>query len=292
MVRNIISKYPLSAPLMIYNRTPSRTAALAATLPPSKVIAATTLEAVAKANIIITCIADDAAVRTTIGSLMALTPSPRLFIDCSTIHPLTTNEIGELLTGAGHEFVAMPVFGAPAMADAGQLVCVPAGPEASVQRALPLTKAVGRAVIDLSGKAYGQATQLKVIGNAFILNMVEMLSEGHVLAEKSGVGSENLHRFIESILPGAYAAYSKRMMSGDYYTRDEPLFGVDLARKDARHALDLARQAGMRLEAVETADRHLAGVKERMGEKGDLPGIYGVLREEAGLPYENQSGKP
>jgi len=186
----------------------------------------------------------------------------------------------------------MPVFGAPAMADAGQLVCVPAGPAASVQKALPIAKAVGRAVIDLSGKEYGQATQLKIIGNAFIINMVEMLSEGHVLAEKSGLGSENLHQFIEAMLPGAYAAYSKRMMSGDYYTREEPLFGVDLARKDARHALDLAKQAGTRLEAVETADRHLVAVKERMGEKGDLPGIYGALREEAGLPYGNQSGKP
>lgn len=186
----------------------------------------------------------------------------------------------------------MPVFGAPAMADAGQLVCVPAGPAASVQKALPIARAVGRAVIDLSGKEYGQATQLKIIGNAFIINMVEMLSEGHVLAEKSGLGSENLHQFIEAMLPGAYAAYSKRMMSGDYYTREEPLFGVDLARKDARHALDLAKQAGTRLEAVETADRHLVAVKERMGEKGDLPGIYGALREEAGLPYGNQSGKP
>jgi hypothetical protein len=27
------------------------------------------------------------------------------------------------------------------------------------------------------------------------------------------------------------------MMSGDYYKRDEPLFAVDLARKDAGHAI-------------------------------------------------------
>lgn len=118
--------------------------------------------------------------------------------------------------------------------------------------------------------------------------MVEMLAEGHVLAEKSGLGSEALHKFIEAIFPGVYSGYSNRMMSGVYYTREEPLFAVDLARKDARHAMDLAKVAGTRLENVETADRHLVKVKEHSGEKGDMAAIYGVVREEAGLPFENQ----
>jgi 3-hydroxyisobutyrate dehydrogenase-like beta-hydroxyacid dehydrogenase len=108
------------------------------------------------------------------------------------------------------------------------------------------------------------------------------------LAEKSGLGSEALHKFLEAVLPAPYAAYSNRMMSGDYYKREEPLFAVDLARKDARHAMDLAKTAGTRLENVETADRHLVKVKERSGEKGDMAAIYGVVREEAGLPFENQ----
>lgn len=288
MVRNIVDKYPLQNPLIIYNRTLDRTKAFAATLPNDKITVATSLEAVAKADIILTCVADDAAIRSTIDSIISYNPSPILFIDCSTIHPSTTNELGALLKAAGHSFVAMPVFGAPAMADSGQLVCVPAGPSDSVQRVLPFAEAVGRSVINLSDKPYGSATLLKVIGNTFILNMVEMLSEGHVLAEKSGLGSDPLHQFIEAMMPGAYAAYSKRMISGDYYTRDEPLFGVGLARKDARHALDLAKAAGTRLENVETADRHLKKVEERVGDKGDMPGIFGVLREEAGLPYENQ----
>ena len=70
-------------------------------------------------------------------------------------------------------------------------------------------------------QAPGKATLMKVVGNTFILNMVESLSEGHTLAEKSGLGSENLHQFLETMFAAPYAAYSKRLMSGDYYNREE-----------------------------------------------------------------------
>lgn len=76
-------------------------------------------------------------------------------------------------------------------------------------------------------------------------------------------------------------------MSGDYYKREEPLFAVDLARKDARHAMDLAKSNGTAMKAAQVADAHLAGVKEAVGAKGDIAGIYGAVRLEAGLKYEN-----
>ncbi len=83
------------------------------------------------------------------------------------------------------------------------------------------------------------------------------------------------------------AAYSTRMMSGDYHKREEPLFAVDLARKDARHAMALAKTAGTRMKDVEVADAHLEQVKKERGEKGDIAGIYGAVRQEAGLKFEN-----
>ena len=108
------------------------------------------------------------------------------------------------------------------MADSGQLICVFAGPASAVKQVIQYGKGVmGRANIDFSDQAQGKATLLKIIGNTFILNMVETLSEGHVLAEKSGLGSENLNQYIEAMFPGPYAAYSARMMSGDYHKRDE-----------------------------------------------------------------------
>jgi 3-hydroxyisobutyrate dehydrogenase-like beta-hydroxyacid dehydrogenase len=186
------------------------------------------------------------------------------------------------------KLVACPVFGAPIAAENGQLVCVLAGPEAAVDKVKPYTKGViSRINVDFSGQPVGKATLLKVIGNTFILNLIEALSEGHVLAEKSGLGTDNLHQYIEVMFPGVYAGYSTRMLSGQYHQREEPLFAVDLALKDARHALALAKSSGAQLKDLEVAEAHLSQVKEHMGARGDSASIYGAVRKEGGLKFEN-----
>nr|OQO32077.1 hypothetical protein B0A51_00615 [Rachicladosporium sp. CCFEE 5018] len=292
MVKNIVEKGRYTAPLGIYNRTTSRSEKLASTLPSDKVKVLTSVEeAVSRADIIFTCLGDDKAINEIIATALKSSEAKgKLFVDCSTVHPDTTDKLGANIEAAGAYFVACPVFGAPAMADNGQLVCVLAGPLAQVNRVKPFCKDVmGRAEIDFSDQPYGTATRLKIIGNTFILQMVEALSEGHTLAEKSGLGVDNLHAFIETMFPGPYTAYSGRMKSGDYHKREEPLFSAKLARKDAGHALDLADSAGVKMRAVEVADSHLEMVVEHAGDRGDIAGIYGAVRKEGGLKFENGS---
>lgn len=68
----------------------------------------------------------------------------------------------------------------------------------SIDRATPLFMGViARSVIDLRGHEPGHSGLLKLTGNSFVLSMVETLAEGHAWAEKSGLGSDILHRFIE-----------------------------------------------------------------------------------------------
>ena len=101
-------------------------------------------------------------------------------MDCSTIHPDTTNAIAKQVHDKGAEFVAMPVFGAPAAADAGQLVCVMAGPGELVERVKPFTTGViGRAVIDLSGQEPGKASLLKVSNHLACANFLLTHRPGH-----------------------------------------------------------------------------------------------------------------
>ncbi|CZT08270.1 related to gamma hydroxybutyrate dehydrogenase [Rhynchosporium agropyri] len=289
MCKNLVEKGQLDKPLIIFNRTEKRATDLNKALPSGKSTVASSIEnLVSKSDIIFTCVGDDHAINDTIDAALKSSVEGKLFVDCSTVHPDTTEGLAKKITEAGGEFVACPVFGAPAMADNGQLVCVLAGPKESVEKVKPYTKGViGRANIDFGDQAVGKATMLKIIGNTFILNMVETLSEGHVLAEKSGLGTDNLHRFVETMFPGPYTAYSTRMLSGDYHRREEPLFAVDLARKDARHANALAKTSGTRMKGVEVADEHLAQVKAHKGASGDIAAIYGAVRQEAGLSFEN-----
>lgn len=189
----------------------------------------------------------------------------------------------------GASFVACPVFGAPAFADDGQLIVVPAGPAEAVSKLKPFLDGVtARATIDLSGQDVGRASLLKVFGNTFILNTVETLAEGLVAAEKSGLGAEAYQQWVEMMFPGPFAKYAERMTSGDYYRREEPLFAVDLARKDLRHATSLAADSGVRMRSVEVTDRFLRDVKAERGEKGDIAAVYGAVRKHSGLEFENK----
>ncbi|KAF2217864.1 hypothetical protein CERZMDRAFT_80524 [Cercospora zeae-maydis SCOH1-5] len=291
MVKNVVEKGEYTAPVLVYNRTTARTEKLVSQLPDGKAKVITSVaEAVKGADIIFLCLSNDAAVEENITEALKVPESKgKLFVDCSTVHPDLTNKIAKTINDAGAEFVACPVFGAPAMADNGQLICVLAGPKAQVDRVRPYCKGVmGRAEIDYTDQPHGTATKLKIIGNTFILSMVETLSEGHVVAEKSGLGVDNLHAFIEVMFPGPYTAYSNRMKSGDYFEREEPLFQAHLARKDAGHARSLAQSCGAKLNALEVADAHLKQVVDHAGDKGDIAGIYGAVRAESGLKFENK----
>ncbi|EFY85318.1 hypothetical protein J3459_014880 [Metarhizium acridum] len=289
MCRNLVEKGELSSPLLLYNRSAEKAVDVAAKLPSGRTEVVASLEkAVLKADIIFTCVANDDAVRDLFKVMLRMNVPGKLFIDCSTIHPDTTESIAKDVADAGAEFVAAPVFGAPAMADAGQLIGVLAGPRASVEKAKPWFNGVmARAEIDLGDQPYSKATTLKLLGNTFVFNMVEQLAEAHVVAEKSGLGTDVLHQFISHMFPGPYTAYSTRMLAGDYHKRKEPLCAVDVARKDVRHARSLAQSAGTEIKTLEIADAHLAKVKQHCGEVGDIAGIYGAVRAEAGLKFEN-----
>ncbi|MCJ1370678.1 hypothetical protein MMC20_001891 [Loxospora ochrophaea] len=289
MCKNLVEKGNLRTHLIIFNRTQKRAADLQAKLPSGKSTVASNLEEVVeKSDIIFTCLGDDAAIIDTIANAVKTNVKGKLFVDCSTVHPDTTNMLTKTIEAQGAAFVACPVFGAPAMADNGQLICVFAGPKSETDKIRPYMKGVmGRANIDYSDQSPGQATTLKLIGNTMILNMVESLAEAHTVAEKSKLGTDNLHQFVEAMFPGPYTAYSTRMTSGDYHKRDEPLFAVDLALKDAKHALSLANASGARMRSIEVAEGHLSDVKKEKGTKGDLAGIYGAVRQESGLKYDN-----
>ncbi|KAH7072567.1 NAD binding domain of 6-phosphogluconate dehydrogenase-domain-containing protein [Paraphoma chrysanthemicola] len=295
MCKNLVEKGNLDKPLILYNRTKARSDELAEKISSdvgsgkTKVVE-TINEAAKEADIILMCLGDDAAVNSAVDKILEEDVTGKLIVDCSTVHPDTTNALEKRITSKGADFVGMPVFGAPAMADNGQLVCVIAGKASAVEKVKPYASGVmGRANIEYPDQPAGNATLLKVIGNTFILNMISQLSEGHVLAEKSGLGVENLHAFITTMFPGPYSMYSQRFLAGDYYQRDEPLFHIDLAKKDARHARSLADKSGASVKMLALAQERLDVVKEELGDKGDIPSIYGVVRKESGLPFKNKA---
>jgi len=111
MSKNLVEKGNLSHPLILYNRTTKRAEELSAQLGTDKTKVAKSIEeAVKPAEIIFTCVGDDASIKDTIETALKTPGGVRgkLFCDCSTVHPDTTNELAKRITGEGAQFVACP----------------------------------------------------------------------------------------------------------------------------------------------------------------------------------------
>ncbi|GJC88247.1 putative oxidoreductase YfjR [Colletotrichum liriopes] len=291
MCKNLVEKSNLDQPLLIYNRTVKRATELSQSLPAGRTEVTESLgDAITKADIIFTCVANDQAVEEIFATAVEHDLKGKVFVECSTIAPSTSEAAAKSVLNKGADFICAPVFGAPAMVAAGNATLVLAGPKASIEKIRPYVDAMAAREINMADEAYHKALTLKVLGNTIILGMVEQLAETYVAAEKSGLGTGYVKQFVDALFGGSpYPAYSVRMLEGDYYKRQEPLFAVDLARKDAGHAIAIANAAGTRLPNIETADKHLQIVKEHAGPSGDMAGIYGAVRKEAGLKFENDS---
>lgn len=222
MVPNLATKYKHDKPLLIFNRNNAKSQELADKLKESGTtvaVAGSIKELVRSSDIIFLCLANDAAIRSTLeAAVESGEVAGKLFIDCSTVSPTTTNGLSDMITTRNAKFVAAPVFGVPAVAAAGMLTFVLASNEESwIDEAIPFTTGVmGKGYINLKGKAPGSASLLKLSGNHFVLSMVVTLSESLALASKSGLGEDAIVSFVEAVFGGPYVSTSRSELSSVY----------------------------------------------------------------------------
>lgn len=217
----------------------------------------------------------------------------RVFVDTTTVHPSTTTAVAAQLTHLGAFYIAAPVFGSTPVARAGQLVVAVAGPAAAITAISPLLQGViARAVLHV-GADPAQALVLKTTSNMLTAGLTYLISEAHALAEKTGLPAPVLESLIELNL-GAYAhGVFKRLTTGAYLPAEgqAPQSSLDLGIKDVQHGVDLARSRGMKLDVAESyvgAAREAKEWGEAKGRVLDSSGVFGIVRERAGLSFENE----
>ncbi|CAE7140915.1 unnamed protein product [Rhizoctonia solani] len=168
---------------------------------------------------------------------------PRIFVDTSTVYPKLTVEIDRLLSKIPHvHFVSGPVFGPPALAEQGKLVSALAGHYKSKKEvAYILVPSVARKVIDLGGNVE-KAAAMKLIGNSFILGALELIAETQTLADKAGVGAEQVDSFLNDMFPVPLLVnYSKKMLNDSFDGNQG--FHLEGGLKDANHILNLSQDS-------------------------------------------------
>jgi 3-hydroxyisobutyrate dehydrogenase-like beta-hydroxyacid dehydrogenase len=232
--------------------------------------------AAAKADILVTMLADPEAVRTMAlgegGFLAALRPGA-LWIDCSTVDPSFSRRMAQEARGRRVRFLDAPAAGTKGPAEAGQLVFFVGGAAGDLQEARPLLQAMGRSVLHVGEN--GMGTSLKMVVNLMLGQAMAAFAEALRLGEALGLGKEKL---LDTLLGGAVAA---PFLSGKRQKvlaeRFEPEFPLKWMAKDLHLAAQTAFDCGAVLPCGAAAKELYALAAAHGWGEQDFSAIYGFL---------------
>lgn len=230
-------------PLTVWNRSPERVRALAAR---GATVAATPGEAARGANFIVLMLADPPAVDAVLGGeqgvLAAVAPGATV-IDCSTVGPADSRRAAERCAAAGAEFVDAPVLGSTPAAEQGTLTVLAGGSDVAALAADPILRIFGSRVVRTGG--VGSASALKLVMNVLVGGLTELLAEGVLLAERSGLPKDVVRdALFASVLNSPFLGYKAPQLLDRKFS---PLFTTGLMLKDLDLALSLASEQGLEL---------------------------------------------
>ncbi len=229
--------------LVVQNRTRDRAAVLATEVGCRAVD--TPVEAAAAADVVITMLADDAAVREAYAGPDGLLEGARprvVLVDMSTVRPDTITAFAERARDAGAGLLDAPVSGSVQLAEAGTLTLMVGGEAADLARARPALEAVSKSIFHMGPLGTGAAMKLAV--NTVIFGLNGALAEGLVLAEAAGIDRALAYDVIAAGAAGApYVGYKRAAFLDPEQT--PVAFSLDLTDKDLGLITDYAAALGV-----------------------------------------------
>lgn len=263
----------------VWNRSPG----------PARALAGEGAEAVAtpaeafRGDVVVTMLADDAALRAVVlesGALGGGEP-PGVHAGMSTISVALARELADAHAAAGVPYVAAPVFGRPDVAAAAGLNVIAAGDPAAIERARPALEAMGRAIWPV-GDDPVRANAVKLAGNFTLVAAIEAMSEAAALARGYGVEAGALIEILTGTLfagSPVHKGYGAAIAAERF---EPPGFGLALGAKDVRLALAAGEAARVPLPLASVLrDALLEAIAAGDGER-DLAALSRVSRRRAG----------
>jgi 2-hydroxy-3-oxopropionate reductase len=222
------------ADLVVHNRSRAAQEALVAR---GAAGAETVAEVARRADIIITMLADDQAVRSVVGD--ELLPAARpgsLIVDMSTVSPALSRELAALAAQRDVGMLDAPVSGGDVGAREGTLSIMVGGDAADLERARPVLEVLGGTITHVGPAGAGQV--VKACNQVLVAVTIGGISEALVLGAKQGVAAD----IILDVLSGGLAANRVMEVRRANFLDHSfvPGFRVDLHHKD----LDIALSSG------------------------------------------------
>lgn len=238
-------------------------------------VADTAAEAVGTADVVISSLADDAAIQRVYASVLEALRPDAVVLEMSTIAPSTIRSIAPRIVGADAAFLDAPVSGSVSTVEAGELTIMVGGDATALERVRPVLEALAKKIVHVGELGAGATMKLAV--NALIHGLGIALSESLVLAERAGVERTTAYEVFAS---GAAAAPFVLYKRAAFERPDETpvAFSLDLVAKDLDLILELAEEVGAPMpQAVTNREEIRAAIDAGFG-KRDLSTVAELLR--------------
>jgi len=260
--------------LVVYNRTRAKTAELEHA---GARVAGTLADACKAREVVITMVADDAALNDVTlgaGGIAQSLARGAIHLAMGTHSAGAIQTLNDAHAAAGQLLVAAPVLGRPDAAAAGQVVIVAAGPPAAVKACEPLFQAMGRKTFE-AGARPEAALAIKLANNFLLACAIQSMAEGFSLVRKYGVQPQVFYDVLTEGLfaAPAYKVYGKLMVD---QTFDRPGFTTTLGLKDVKLALAAAELVHVPLPSGSVVRDRLVGAVAH----GDADKDWAVLARE------------
>lgn len=262
--------------VVVFNRTAARAEETAAAT--GAETAPTAAAAVSDADVVISSLADDAAVSEVYlgaeGAAAGL-KSGAVVLEMSTIDPQTLTMIEPAISEAGATLLDAPVSGSVQLVEAGNLTVMVGGDADALAVAEPVLSALAARIFHVGPLGAGATIKLAV--NAIVHAINISVSEALVLAEKAGVDRSTAYEVFAASAAGApFVAYKRAAFENP---DEAPVaFSLDLVAKDLDLILSLAEDVGVEM-GQGAANRAVTGKAIDAGYgQSDMSAVAGYLR--------------
>lgn len=227
--------------------------------------------AVESAEVIISCMSDDAAIESLFfGEMQCLTAirEGSLLIDCATTSLEFTEKLAVAAQKAKIAFVDAPMTGSLLGAQNGTLTFMAGGGQEDYDRAKPFLDTMGKHVVHVGPNA-GAGQSAKCCLNMSQAVVLQGVLEGYALAKKLGVSLDAMAEIFEhSAGKTGVGSFKTPYLQRSDYT---PHFRLDLMQKDLHLALEEASGHRLALPAAQAVRLvYDQGVAEGWGEQDFL----------------------
>lgn len=235
---------------------------------------------VKEADIVISCVGNDNDVRSVItsdsGAITSMKPGS-ILVDHTTTSAELAEELSEATKGSGIQFMDAPVSGGQAGAEKGILTIMCGGSSSLFNTLQPVFRAYGKSSVLMGG--VGQGQRAKMVNQICIAGLLSGLSEGLLLAEKSGLDVPTLVDCLKNGAAGSWQMENRAvtMSQGKF----DFGFAIDWMIKDLGFCLDEAQRNGLKLSMTEKVrDQYIRLSDQGMG-RMDTSVLMEAVRKDA-----------